>query len=67
MNTTTLTPTQLHRTWVAIERYGGGFCERLARAWFHGDDRNRDRLNAAFGHLLEQYGPDSNFYVDAPL
>lgn len=67
MNTTTLTPTQLHRTWVAIERNGGGFCERLARAWFHADDRNRARLNAAFPELLNDFGPGSYFYVDAPL
>jgi hypothetical protein len=63
MNTTT----QLHRTWVAIERNGGGFCERLARAWFHGDDRNKARLNAAFPELLNDFGPGSYFYVDAPL
>ena len=67
MTTTTLTPTQLHRTWVAIERNGGGFCERLARAWFHGDSRNRERLNAAFPELLQDFGPGSYFYVDAPL
>lgn len=67
MNTTTLTPTQLHRTWVAIERNGGGFCERLARAWFAGDARNRERLNTAFPELLRDFGPGSYFYVDAPL
>lgn len=67
MNTTTLTPTQLHRTWVAIERNGGGFCKRLPRAWFHGDARNRERLNAAFPELLHDFGPGSYFYVDAPL
>ena len=32
MNLTTLSPTQLHRTWVAIERHGGGFCEKLANS-----------------------------------
>lgn len=67
MTTTTLSPTQLHRTWVAIERHGGGFCERLARAWFHADDRNKARLNEAFEHLLTEYGPGSRCYVDAPL
>lgn len=68
MNVTTpLSPTQLHRTWVAIERNGGGFCERLARAWFHADDRNKARLNDAFAHLLTEYGPGSRCYVDHAL
>lgn len=65
--TTTLTPTQLHRTWVAIESTGGGFCEKLARAWFAGDTANRERLNAAFPDLLTKYGPGSSFYRDEAL
>lgn len=67
MNATTLSPTQLHRTWVRIERNGGGFCERLARAWFHADDRNKARLNDTFEHLLTEYGPGSIYYIDRPL
>jgi hypothetical protein len=67
MNLTTLSPTQLHRTWVAIERHGGGFCERLACAWFHADDRNKARLDHAFGHLLTEYGPGSIYYTNRAL
>jgi hypothetical protein len=62
---TDLTPTELHYTWVSIERFGGGFCERLARAWFHGDDRNKARLNQAFEHLITEFGPGSRFYSHA--
>ena len=61
---TALSPLQLHRTWVAIERNGGGFCQRLAAAWFQGDDAHRARLNEAFADLLAKYGPGSAFYVD---
>ena len=67
MNATTLSPTELHRTWVAIRNNGGGFCERLARAWFHADDRNKRRLDAAFEHLLTEYGPGSIYYINRAL
>ena len=60
--TAQLSRTQLHRTWVAIERHGGGFCEKLARAWFHADDRNKARLDSAFEHLLTEYGPGSTYF-----
>lgn len=61
---TTLSPTQLHRTWVAIKRNGGGFCQRLAAAWFHGDAAHRARLDQAFPEFLAKYGPGSAFYID---
>lgn len=64
---TTLSPTQLHRTWVAIERHGGGFCAKLARAWFAADPTYRERLNTAFPDLLTKYGPGSSFYRDEAL
>ena len=67
MNATTLTPTELHRTWVAIERNGGGFCEKLARAWFHAYDRNKARLDHAFEHLLTEFGPGSLYYTNRAL
>ena len=67
MNATTLSPTELHRTWVAIERNGGGFCEKLARAWFHGDYRNKARLDHAFEHLLTEFGPGSLYYTNRAL
>jgi hypothetical protein len=67
MSVTTLSPTELHRTWVAIERHGGGFCEKLARAWFHADDRNKARLDLTFEHLLTEYGPGSLHYINRAL
>ena len=67
MNATTLSPTELHRTWVAIERNGGGFCERLARAWFHADERNKARLDRTFEHPLAEYGPGSLHYTNRAL
>ena len=67
MSVTTLSTTQLHRTWVAIERHGGGFAEKLARAWFHADDRNKARLDHAFEHLLTEFGPGSLYYTNRAL
>jgi len=64
---TALTPTELHRTWVAIERNGGGFCQKLASAWFAGDERNRARLNETFAHLITEHGPGSVWYIDRAL
>jgi hypothetical protein len=60
--TTTLSPTELHRTFVAMERHGGGFCERLARTWYVADSDNKRRIEAAFPHLLEDFGPDSAYF-----
>jgi hypothetical protein len=67
MNDTTLSPTELHRTWAAIRDNGGGFCAHLARAWFHADGLNKCRLDAAFKHLLTEYGPGSRHYIDRAL
>jgi hypothetical protein len=64
MNATTLSPTELHRTFVAMERHGGGFCAALARAWYVADGGNKRRIEAAFPHLLEDFGPHSAcFYM----
>jgi hypothetical protein len=50
------------RTFTAMERHGGGFCAALAQAWFKADQGNKRRIEAAFPHLLDDYGPDSNYF-----
>lgn len=64
-HTAPLTPTELHRTFTAIRSHGGGFCARLAEAWFHADAHNRARIAEAFPDLLVKYGPSSPFYAPA--
>lgn len=60
--TLTLSCDQLYRTWAAAEAYGGGFVSALAAAWFRGDPANRARIEAAFPHLIEKFGPGSSYY-----
>lgn len=57
-----LTPAELHRTVAAMEQHGGHFCTALARAWYAADPRNKQRIEHAFGHLLEDFGPTSPYY-----
>lgn len=64
MTTTTLSRAQLHYTFASMQQHGGGFCARLAAAWFAGDSSNRARIEAAFPHLLADFGPDSRFYSE---
>jgi hypothetical protein len=45
-----------------MERHGGGFCVALANAWYKADAGNKARIEAAFPHLLDAYGPDSRFF-----
>lgn len=59
-----MTTTQLHRTFVAMQQHGGGFCSRLAAAWFAADSANRARIEAAFPHLLADFGPGSRYYPE---
>jgi hypothetical protein len=59
---TTLSPTDLHRTFVAMEQHGGHFCARLASAWYAADPGNKRRIEAAFPHLLNDFGPNSPFF-----
>lgn len=56
-------PTELHYTVVAMRAHGGNFCQHLADAWLSADPSNRKRLQDAFPHLFEQYGPQSRFYT----
>lgn len=58
-----LTPHDQWRTFLAMQRHGGGFCTALAHAWFKGDAANRRRIESAFPHLLEDFGPGSYFYT----
>jgi hypothetical protein len=69
MNATTLSPTELHRTFVAIERNGGSFCEKLARAWFHGDGGNkRAPRGTPLSTCWTEFGPGSALLLPtAPL
>jgi len=62
--TLALSPVQLHRTVASMERHGGGFCRALAQAWYVADTRNKQRIELAFGHILEDYAPGSGFYED---
>lgn len=65
MSPVTLTPQEQWRTFLAMQRYGGGFCVALACAWFKADAANRRRIENAFPHLVEDYGPGSHFYTRA--
>jgi hypothetical protein len=40
-----------------MERYGGGFAEAIALAYFRGDDTNQLRVVEAFPELFERYAP----------
>jgi hypothetical protein len=60
--TSTLSRTDLHRTFLAMERHGGHFCARLAGAWYAADPGNKQRIEAAFPHLLEDFGPNSAYF-----
>lgn len=59
---TALTPTQVHRTWLAAGQHGGGFLKALSEAWLRGDTTNRARIEAAFPEVVEKFGPGSRFY-----
>jgi hypothetical protein len=62
MTLTALTPQQLRLTWRSVHIHGGNFGRHLAEAWLAADPINRARIEAAFPHLLEKYGPSSPFY-----
>jgi hypothetical protein len=64
MTTITLSPRQAVCTFESMERHGGGFCRALAHAWYKADPGNKRRIEAAFPHLLEDFGPGSSFYTE---
>jgi len=37
-------------------------CAALARTWYVADGGNKRRIEAAFPHLLEDFGPDSAYF-----
>ena len=61
---TILTPAQMHRTFAAMEQHGGGFCRALAQAWYVADRANKARIETAFAHLVQDFGPSSPYYRD---
>jgi hypothetical protein len=50
------------KTFQHMERYGGGFCEKLARAWYAADDRNKQRIEEAFSDYVTEFGPGGMFW-----
>lgn len=60
--TAQLTPQQLHRTVASMEMHGGGFCRALAQAWYKADPRNKQRIEHAFDHILEDFAPGSRLH-----
>lgn len=59
---TTLSPVQMHRTWLAAGHHGGGFVRALSHAWLLGDPDNRTRIEATFPEIVAKYGPGTGFY-----
>lgn len=53
--------TERFNTIQAMRRYGGGFVQLLAAAWEHADEKNSQRIEAAFPEYMRDYGPDSQF------
>lgn len=62
---TTLSRTEMHRTWLAAGHHGGGFISALATAWLRGDASNRARIEAAFPEVVTKFGPGTAFYAPA--
>jgi hypothetical protein len=45
-----------------MEKYGGGFCQKLALAWYAADDRNKQRIEESFSHYMADFGPEGSFW-----
>ena len=45
----------VYRILETMEKYGGGFASRLAKAALHADDKNLATLKQAFPELWRQY------------
>ena len=45
-----------------MEKYGGGFCQKLAQAWYMADTRNKQRIEQAFPDYMDEYGPGGHFW-----
>jgi hypothetical protein len=61
-----MTSNELYNTFESMRIYGGGFCRQLSQAWLVADLNNRARIERAFPHLLEDYGPGSGLYRESP-
>jgi hypothetical protein len=57
---------EIWTTFSVMEQHGGGFCAALALAWRKADGANKARIEGAFPHLLEQFGPESRYYQHNP-
>lgn len=44
-----------------MEKYGGGFCQKLALAWYAADDRNKQRIELAFHDYMAEYAPGGSW------
>jgi hypothetical protein len=49
-------------TFDLMQKYGGGFCQKLAAAWFAADTQNKERIESAFPDYLAEYGPGGYFW-----
>lgn len=64
---TSITSKQLYYTFASMHRRGGSFCAALAQAWFKADASNKRRIEGAFPHLLEDFGPGSRYYSEVSI
>jgi hypothetical protein len=51
-----------HTIFETMEKFGGGFCRKLAVTWFAADTRNKERIETAFTDYVTQYGPEGEFW-----
>jgi hypothetical protein len=51
-----------HKIFETMEKFGGGFCRKLAATWFAADTPNKERIETAFPDFMAQYGPGSQFW-----
>jgi len=54
-----MTPTERRITLNAMQRFGGGFVQHLARAWLLADEINAAKLGCVFNDYMRAYGPQS--------
>lgn len=57
MKANDMSESELHKAAHNMDRYGGGFAEAIASAYFRGDSTNKVRVVDAFPELFERYAP----------
>jgi len=57
MKASEMSESELCKSARTMERYGGGFAEAIALAYFRGDGPNQVRVVEAFPELFERYAP----------